>query len=109
MGLSLSRTWLGTGIHVKDAQGLGTRDSRTQTTATTLSPDPGAQAPPHHPEPEVQKPPCPQTQESKPLSPRPKTPRPSPTQTQESQLPSSLFRPENRGSRSLLFQTRPNH
>lgn len=67
MGLSLSRTWLGTGIHVKDAQGLGTRDSRTQTTATTLSPDPGAQAPPHHPEPEVQKPPCPQTQEFAPL------------------------------------------
>lgn len=38
MGLSLSRTWPGTGIHVKDARGLGTRDSRIQMTAPTPAP-----------------------------------------------------------------------
>lgn len=46
MGLSLSRTWPGTGIHVKDARGLGTRDSRIQTTAPTPHPDPEVQLPP---------------------------------------------------------------
>ena len=99
-GLSLSRTWPGTGIRAKDACGLGTRGQEPRPRPS--SSDLGVQAPrPSSLRPGGPGPPAPP-----PSDPGVQAPSPSPLRPRGLDSPTpSLFTPKNPGSQSFLSQT----